>query len=91
MHTFKLCIEYIIPVFCQMCLKTYRLTCGTELYVTVPSQLVPSLGMMKRAKLLLPMPDPMVRDLALVVAASLAMSLVFFTAGYMVFMTLAGQ
>jgi len=37
------------------------------------------------------MPDPMVRDLALVLAASLAMSVVFFTAGYMVFMTLAGQ
>lgn len=47
--------------------------------------------MLKRAKLFLPVPDPMVRDLALVVAVSLAMALVFFTAGYMVFMTMAGQ
>lgn len=62
-----------------------------EFYTKETWRTLSSLGMLKRAKLFLPVPDPMVRDLALVVAVSLAMALVFFTAGYMVFMTMAGQ
>jgi len=48
-------------------------------------------SMMKRTKLTLPALDPMLRDVALIITASLLMSIVFFTTGYMVFVQLMGQ
>lgn len=46
---------------------------------------------MKRTRFFFLAPDPLVRDLSLILAASLLMSIVFFIAGYMVFVALATQ
>lgn len=46
---------------------------------------------MKRSKLVLPEINPILIDLAMVLAVSFMMSAVLFTAGYVIFLKLAGQ